>query len=92
MITDCLSVLDSALKTSAFASSSLLDRLRELRVLIDVTLSSQLLFSTFLFDFLVTESTEIEVGGGNRSRTCDLLNANQTLCQLSYAPTRIGGP
>ena len=25
-------------------------------------------------------------GGGNRDRTCDLLNANQTLSQLSYAP------
>ena len=27
-------------------------------------------------------------GGGNRDRTCDLLNANQTLSQLSYAPKR----
>lgn len=26
-------------------------------------------------------------GGGNRDRTCDLLNANQMLSQLSYAPT-----
>ncbi len=25
-------------------------------------------------------------GGGNRDRTCDLLNANQMLSQLSYAP------
>lgn len=25
-------------------------------------------------------------GGGNRDRTCDLLNANQMLYQLSYAP------
>ena len=24
--------------------------------------------------------------GGDRSRTDDLLNANQTLCQLSYTP------
>lgn len=28
-----------------------------------------------------------ELGGGNRDRTCDLLNANQMLSQLSYAPT-----
>lgn len=28
-------------------------------------------------------------GGGNRDRTCDLLNANQMLSQLSYAPTCI---
>jgi hypothetical protein len=29
-------------------------------------------------------------GGGNRDRTCDLLNANQMLSQLSYAPKRCG--
>lgn len=29
-----------------------------------------------------------KIGGGNRDRTCDLLNANQMLSQLSYAPTR----
>ena len=28
-------------------------------------------------------------GGGNRGRTCDLLNANQALSQLSYTPIRI---
>ena len=27
-------------------------------------------------------------GGGDRDRTCDLLNANQMLSQLSYTPTR----
>lgn len=26
-------------------------------------------------------------GGGDRNRTCDILNANQVLYQLSYAPT-----
>ena len=29
----------------------------------------------------------IEDGGGDRDRTCDLLNANQMLSQLSYTPT-----
>ncbi len=29
----------------------------------------------------------LKSGGGNRDRTCDLLNANQMLSQLSYAPT-----
>ena len=28
------------------------------------------------------------IGGGNRDRTCDLLNANQMLSQLSYAPKK----
>ena len=28
-----------------------------------------------------------KVGGDDRSRTCDFLNANQALCQLSYIPT-----
>lgn len=28
------------------------------------------------------------LGGGNRDRTCDLLNANQMLSQLSYAPVQ----
>ena len=27
-----------------------------------------------------------KVGGDDRSRTCDFLNANQALCQLSYIP------
>lgn len=31
------------------------------------------------------------IGGGNRDRTCDLLNANQMLSQLSYAPNRLTG-
>lgn len=30
---------------------------------------------------------EEENGGGDRNRTCDILNANQVLYQLSYAPT-----
>ena len=32
-------------------------------------------------------SDAIVVGGGDRDRTCDLLNANQMLSQLSYTPT-----
>jgi hypothetical protein len=32
-----------------------------------------------------------KIGGGNRDRTCDLLNANQMLSQLSYAPNRLTG-
>ena len=30
---------------------------------------------------------ERETGGDDRSRTCDFLNANQALCQLSYIPS-----
>jgi hypothetical protein len=30
----------------------------------------------------------LKIGGGNRDRTCDLLNANQALSQLSYAPRK----
>ena len=30
-------------------------------------------------------------GGADRDRTCDLLNANQALSQLSYSPKIIGG-
>ena len=29
------------------------------------------------------------IGGGDRDRTCDLLNANQMLSQLSYAPKNL---
>ena len=29
-----------------------------------------------------------QCGGADRDRTCDLLNANQMLSQLSYAPTK----
>ena len=34
-----------------------------------------------------------QCGGADRDRTCDLLNANQMLSQLSYSPNvLIGGP
>ena len=38
--------------------------------------------------YAVLLQKEAGTGGGNRDRTCDLLNANQMLSQLSYAPTR----
>jgi hypothetical protein len=37
-------------------------------------------------NFKVSGSRRLTNGGGNRDRTCDLLNANQMLSQLSYAP------
>jgi hypothetical protein len=34
-----------------------------------------------------THKSSVEKSGGDdRSRTCDFLNANQALCQLSYIP------
>ncbi len=40
-------------------------------------------FKKLFFRFL---KHPLVFGGGNRDRTCDLLNANQMLSQLSYAP------
>ncbi len=37
-------------------------------------------------------SYRIQTGGPDRSRTCDPLNANQVLSQLSYRPTLFGLP
>ena len=31
-----------------------------------------------------------KTGGADRNRTCDLLIANETLCQLSYDPIHVG--
>ncbi len=49
-------------------------------------------FSFFVFFFIekftLKMSTLNMLGGGNRDRTCDLLNANQMLSQLSYAPVQ----
>ena len=48
-------------------------------------------FSYFLLKKVAVFVTFLKAtGGGNRDRTCDLLNANQMLSQLSYAP-EIGG-
>ena len=41
-----------------------------------------ILGAAFYKEWLYAES-----GGGDRNRTCDILNANQVLYQLSYAPT-----
>lgn len=35
------------------------------------------------------KKVRLRFGGGNRDRTCDLLNANQMLSQLSYAPKTV---
>lgn len=46
----------------------------------------RLVFCQYFFSlFFDSERTEL-FGGGNRDRTCDLLNANQMLSQLSYTP------
>ena len=52
--------------------------------------SGQLFFFEFFFVSYLSFAQPLlrEVGGGNRDRTCDLLNANQMLSQLSYAPKR----
>ena len=42
----------------------------------------------FLLNF---SSTTIDFGGPNKDRTCDLLNANQALSQLSYGPPYLRG-
>ena len=54
----------------------------------EITLRTQLaqpIFTKFLPNFLISNF----FGGGDRDRTCDLLNANQMLSQLSYAPKGI---
>ena len=43
------------------------------------------------FNLQVTYKNSAKVvGGDDRSRTCDFLNANQALCQLSYIPNKFG--
>lgn len=51
----------------------------------------QLFFQVFLFfsSRYFYEEKNLQLGGGNRDRTCDLLNANQMLSQLSYAPKKV---
>jgi hypothetical protein len=44
-------------------------------------------FEFFIFRKFLKKSVSF-FGGGNRDRTCDLLNANQMLSQLSYAPKK----
>ena len=38
----------------------------------------------------VTDAARLD-GGADRNRTCDLLIANETLCQLSYDPIHTDG-
>jgi hypothetical protein len=47
-------------------------------------------FRLFLLKKLAFYVSLLNIGGGNRDRTCDLLNANQMLSQLSYAPENSG--
>jgi hypothetical protein len=46
-------------------------------------------FLTFARFEISDSKIQIKYGGDDRSRTCDFLNANQALCQLSYIPTSI---
>lgn len=56
----------------------------------NVSVSSTLFIKIFaiIFNYRKLFTKKYRFGGGNRDRTCDLLNANQMLSQLSYAPAK----